>query len=605
MAPNPSAALRVVLAALIAAGPMPIPAFAEPKVATAEDVFVIKVGEAVPTYHAVMVFTKDVSEMKAGDAKDVQLLVPKQMRNLQRLEVWGVSIPYAFFHYGVEASAEPGKLKLIEGHNTKSGSRWQVYRGGNWIAGKDNVPATFQGCRPNGDGHCFSAIRGIPRKFTITLAETPPPQPVPGQPAPGQPAPGQPAPGQPDPAQPPAVAETLKDWSFVRTADGSFAVGKETLAGAKKKADECRAEGFVSVPLYSFKFDPDQPGKPLSATAENKGPLRVYKKGAPGQPMAWHPKDVDISAAECEATKCEGLTIERPADKATGALRPEHLDRPFTAKEGGAVLSGKTAVAPTPSEACSGQAPDPLAGDLKKLLGDDQAALTLAKLAQRVWKGEPSFAAVLADALKNPDAAKGKAAFLAKAREAVLAENGKPAIAALKADSALMADFNSHHCKKAATPPSQPVKTASDKKELKQIATEGIERVDTGGGAPAVAPASTQPLPETNPYAAICAIINDPGDVRQPGPGSGTGRVGDITNAGPITPDVPGKDTSAEDLKKKQNLQRMVIGGMGGAIVLGVFGFIFGGPIGALAMGAIGFGAMAGVTYLNNNPIDK
>lgn len=59
----------------------------------------------------------------------------------------------------------------------------------------------------------------------------------------------------------------------------------------------------------------------------------------------------------------------------------------------------------------------------------------------------------------------------------------------------------------------------------------------------------------------------------------------------------------AEAAAKKKDLQRMAIGGMGGAIVLGVFGFIFGGPIGAIALGAVGFGIMAGVTYLNNHPI--
>lgn len=71
----------------------------------------------------------------------------------------------------------------------------------------------------------------------------------------------------------------------------------------------------------------------------------------------------------------------------------------------------------------------------------------------------------------------------------------------------------------------------------------------------------------------------------------------------PTTPDVEKPDTSADEKKKKTNLQRAVIGGIGGAAVLAVFGFIFGGPIGALAMGAVGFALLAGVTHLNNNPI--
>lgn len=71
----------------------------------------------------------------------------------------------------------------------------------------------------------------------------------------------------------------------------------------------------------------------------------------------------------------------------------------------------------------------------------------------------------------------------------------------------------------------------------------------------------------------------------------------------PTTPDVEKPDTSAGDLKKKKNLQRAVMGGIGGAAVLAVFGFIFGGPIGAMAGAAIGFALLAGVTHLNNNPI--
>lgn len=71
----------------------------------------------------------------------------------------------------------------------------------------------------------------------------------------------------------------------------------------------------------------------------------------------------------------------------------------------------------------------------------------------------------------------------------------------------------------------------------------------------------------------------------------------------PVSPDAEKPDGSAEADKKKKNLQRAVIGGIGGAAVFAVFGFIFGGPIGALAMGAVGFGLLAGITHLNNNPI--
>ncbi|MBI3300415.1 MAG: hypothetical protein HYZ75_19795 [Elusimicrobia bacterium] len=59
-----------------------------------------------------------------------------------------------------------------------------------------------------------------------------------------------------------------------------------------------------------------------------------------------------------------------------------------------------------------------------------------------------------------------------------------------------------------------------------------------------------------------------------------------------------------EDAKEKSDFKRAMIGGAAAGMVLAVFGFIFGGPMGALALGAIGFGAFAGITYLNNNPIE-
>ena len=71
-----------------------------------------------------------------------------------------------------------------------------------------------------------------------------------------------------------------------------------------------------------------------------------------------------------------------------------------------------------------------------------------------------------------------------------------------------------------------------------------------------------------------------------------------------IAPDKAPADTSAEDAKKKKDLQRDMIGGAGGAAVLAVFGFIFGGPVGALLGAGLGFALLAGVTHLNNHPID-
>ncbi|TPW20349.1 MAG: hypothetical protein FD126_1777 [Elusimicrobia bacterium] len=624
MAPNPSAALRVVLAASIAVGSLPRAAYAVPVDYSSSDILVIRVGDAVPIYQAMMVRTKDLAGLKAKDERDVEVLIPKQMKNLQRVQIGGISIPYAAFHYGVEAQAEKVKLKLIEDRGSFRDSRWQVARKGQWIAGKDKEPATFPSCRPNGDWHCFSRIHGIPRKFTINIApaESTPPQPVPPQPVPPQPVPPQPVPPQPVPPVPPREQpgpDTLKDWSFVPNEDGTvLAVGKATYEGAKARGAACPA-GFVTVPVYKLAFADDDKDKPLTAAAEDQGRLKFYKTAASGQPVAQCPKgkdceaegtDMRLSAFCPDAAQCPKLTINRPKGQRAGTpFTADDLPRTLQVKLGATALSGKAVVEPTVSKDCTGTTappapPDPHAADLKKLLGDDEAALTLAKLAQRVWQGEPTFAATLAEALKNPDAAKGKAAFLAKAQAAILAEDGKRAIAALKDDAILKQAFNTHHCKKAPTPAAQPVKTTTDQKELKQINAEGVERMTTGGGTPAVGAAQTQPLPTGgNPYEAICRIINDPGTTT-PSPGPGPG-VPDIVNEKPAgAEDSEAKSKAAEETKKKKNLQRMMIGGAGGAIVLGVFGFIFGGPIGALAMGAIGFGIMAGVTHMNNNPIE-
>lgn len=68
--------------------------------------------------------------------------------------------------------------------------------------------------------------------------------------------------------------------------------------------------------------------------------------------------------------------------------------------------------------------------------------------------------------------------------------------------------------------------------------------------------------------------------------------------------DTSAKKAAEEAAAKKKDLQRMAIGGLGGAIVFGVIGFIFGGPVGALIGAGLGFGVLAGVTYFNNHPIE-
>lgn len=107
---------------------------------------------------------------------------------------------------------------------------------------------------------------------------------------------------------------------------------------------------------------------------------------------------------------------------------------------------------------------------------------------------------------------------------------------------------------------------------------------DVAAAAPAAAPANGTPTPA---------------GLEQAPPQQGI----HYAEVPPMKPDVDPPDTKAEDEAKKKNLQRAMIGGVGGGFVLAVFGFIFGGPIGALALGAVGFAAFAGITHMNNNPI--
>ena len=144
---------------------------------------------------------------------------------------------------------------------------------------------------------------------------------------------------------------------------------------------------------------------------------------------------------------------------------------------------------------------------------------------------------------------------------------------------------------------------ASGDDAAKDIAQETVRTGATQG-------AGALPFEVTKEIKEQCAIWREnqkPPTTVRPGP---PGEVPPIYNAGERPGTTPDKEDGAKDKKaadaaaKKKDLQRMAIGGMGGAIVLGVFGFIFGGPIGAIALGAIGFGVMAGVTYMNNHPIE-
>lgn len=629
MAPNPSAALRVGLAALLAAGPLQ-PAFAADTAVAGRDYVVLQVGDVVPTYNGIMVKASDLAGLKKDQEKEVDGIVPSAMERQGTLTA---------HTYKLIGAVERVKVKVVEEPRTMGRGRYQLFRAGKWVAGRDNKPASFEGCVPNGDSRCFNGIRGVARNFilaTTAAAPAPAPAPVPPAPAPGQPRPA-PVPGQP---APPPAPETLKDWAFIETADGPFAVGKATYDGAKRSADACAgAGGFVSVPLYAFKFADDQKDKPLAAAAEDKGLLKVYKTGAPGQPLAWCPKGRDcaaegteVSARACEATACRGLTINRPAENRAGTpLVAADLDRPFSAKAGTSALSGKSVVAPTVSPACAG---DELDRKLDELFGSNKVERAGADWVAETYGGKtgPAARAAMLEALKGPQAA----AKHKEVRDAVRKEaakhvaSGKPELAPFVGKRGVTKeDIAKYICDLlptgdgsaaaptgGATSARAQLGVAADNSAAAAGATSdagarGTAQIDERAPAAAQNPAGDLGFEVTPEIKTQCAIFRStpapqrPGPIAGPGTGPGSGADVPTPHGRQVTPDKAAADTSAEDAKKKKDLQRMAIGGMGGAIVLGVFGFIFGGPIGAIAMGAIGFGLMAGVTYLNNNPIDK
>ncbi|MBI5595733.1 MAG: hypothetical protein HY928_06545 [Elusimicrobia bacterium] len=235
-----------------------------------------------------------------------------------------------------------------------------------------------------------------------------------------------------------------------------------------------------------------------------------------------------------------------------------------------------------------------------------------------------AFLAALSGADKDKTVKEAKAAIGKEAARHVAA--GKPELAPFVGKRGVTApDITAYICKMlpegdgtVAAPPTGP--KAMDQAKAMDANARAATGATVAEGAKegaqdttrpdAAAPAASLPFELTKEIKDQCAIWREnqkPPTTVRPGPPA---EVPPIYNAGERPGTTPDKEDGAKDkagadaAAKKKDLQRMAIGGMGGAIVLGVFGFIFGGPIGAIAMGALGFGLMAGVTYLNNHPIE-
>lgn len=580
MAPNPSAALRVVLAASLAAVTLsPAVVFADtPATEPGVGFVILQVGDVVPTYNAIVLRTKDLTGLKAGGEKEVDAIIPSQMERQGTLTA---------HTYKLIGKAEKVKVKLIEEARSLQSGRWQLTRAGKVVAGKDGKPATFEGCVPNGDRRCINGIAGVARNFIIVASAPTSPAPLPVPPV-GSPAPDADFAG-PFPWRSAPINDTANGVEHRKckkaecACTGDSCKGKRVNLYAVTKAD--KADGTVK---FTMTLDADNylthAGEKWNMCWNSGSRASVPVATMAGFPDSKFLRDATYWVKGGNAgADFKGVKKAEFSWAGTEPAKPKDMSAECT--YGG---SPETGTPPTP---------DPVAGKLEDLLGTDKGALALARLAQKVWTGTPTFDETLAAALKNPDKAKGRAEFLGKAQEQALADIGKSA-GVLKADPPLKTDFKEAYCKPSAGPAPAAAQTATNAMGQAERQRTDQNTAD-GRSMPAVAAGSG------SAFAGLCSLLDETPASQPPSAGPAP-RVPDITNGAPApTPDVEKPSTAAEDAKKKKDLQRMAIGGAGGAIVLGVFGFIFGGPIGALAMGALGFGIMAGVTYLNNNPIDK
>ncbi|MDE2290814.1 MAG: hypothetical protein KGL53_01920 [Elusimicrobia bacterium] len=633
MAPNPSAALSVLLTALLAVGPVPAAVAAgtpqtPPKTTTAPgpasgwDFIVLQVEDSVShTYHSLFVRMNDVKDMKPGDEKPVQALRPKSMSSTSR---------FRHDQYKVDGDYVPIKMKLtanvsVWGAFPHSGGVWVVSMDGKAVKGVGGG-SQVRGCIPNGNWRCVDGIRGVARSFVMPAPPKQAPAKTPAKGQLGQTVPAKKhhrsAPPAKTKTNPPAPGK-LSDWVFFdwRGNDKkTLAVQKSAFDKAAAAAAQCGKEGaFVSLPAYSAALWDDVPPAVLKATATAEGKLKVYKPGAAGATFALCPNGADCaapgtdqSASRCEATACKGLERNMPkAGKAGVPLAKEDLSRPFLM-----LLDGKTAVSGTASDVAPTPCSDngsALEADIRSFLQDAPADMALALAAAAVAGDKSQELQALLDAAKaDPKDPKKRQAFLAKAQEIVLG-NVNGAVDFLKRDDGLKTAFSGKYCAPppGAGGPAKLDKSANAKVEAAKDVGDGA-RMDgkvkgTGGAVSA-----TAPLPPGSPFEALCKILNAPPETQHPTgpitnvppPGNGQQQTCGNMPAGQACKDDANAKAAADKkaAEAKTEFKRAMVGGAGGALVLGVFGFIFGGPAGALIMGSIGFAAMAGIAYMNNNP---
>lgn len=616
MAPNPSAALRVLLAACLAAGPMrPAVAFAagDPPTEPGKDFVVLQVGDVVPIFNGIMLRAKDLTGLKNGQEKEVDAVIPSKM------ERQGTFTAHT---YKLIGSTEKVKVKLVYEYRSTLPGRWQLFRGGKWVAGRDGKTATFEGCIPNGDRRCFNGIAGVARKFIVAASgASAPPAPAPVPPAPPGGAP--PAPGGDFAGPFPWRSAPIND-----TANG--------VEHRKCKKAECTCAGDACkgkrVNLYAV-TKAEKAGDTLKLTMTLDPDNYLTSAGGKWN-MCWN----SGTRASVPVATMGGFPDSKFLPDATYWVKGGKDAGDFKgAKKAEFSWDGSAPAKPkeTSPECAYGDAPEsgtpPVAADeLDKKLDElfkDKVERAGADWLAESYGGKTGAEARKAflDALKGPGAAAAVTAARGKVRQEIALKvgQGKPeSVAFVGKRGVTKEDVQKYICdllpagEGTAAPQTSGAQPAMD--QVKLVAKEGTAAVAAGTDAAAKSGAQMDERPPTAPQdpaanlgfevttelRAQCKIFRLP---TPPSTGGGgfPREVPAIVNERPVsTPDADKPDGKADADKKKKNLQRAAIGGAGGALVLGVFGFIFGGPIGAIAMGAIGFGVMAGITYMNNNPIE-
>lgn len=609
MRPHPLPALCAAVFVLAAALPPSSAAAGDPAVEGGSAFVVLQVGDVVPTFNGIMLRAKDLAGLKAGGEKEVDAVVPTLM------ERQGTFTAHT---YKLTGKTEKVKVKLVEEPRTMRGGRWQLTRAGKVVSGKDGKPATFEGCVPNGDRRCFNGIAGVARNFIVVASGAAGPAPAPVPPAPGADFAG-PFPWRSAPINDTANGvEHRKCKKAECSCTGDSCKGKRVNLYAVTKAEKADgtlkltmtldADNYLthaggkwnmcwnsgsraSVPVATMAGFPDSKFLPDATYWVKGGPAGADFKGVKKAEFSWtgsgpaKPKDMSPECAYGDSP--EG------APPATADELDKKLDELFTNKveRAGADWVATTYGGKTGAEARK--------AFLEALKGPNSAAAVAEARgkvrkegATHVAKGTPESAPFVGKrGVTKEDLQKYICDLLPEGDGGAAAPAGGATSAR---DQLGVVDERSRAA----------AASASD------AGTRGTAQIDETVRAGAQNPGANLGFDVTPELKAQCAISRSrptpaPGPIAGPGTGPGAGTDIPTPHGQQVSPDKEKPDSAAEDAKKKKDLQRMAIGAAGGAIVLGVFGFIFGGPIGAIAMAAIGAGIMAGVTYLNNNPIDK